>query len=113
MSSKHLSEVEAHTGSPEGRGATENKGTAMTCTSCGHAGLVESHISTAFRAGDEWAVIRDIPAIVCPTCREEFIDDATAVRLDIMRANGFASQEPSETMTVPVFTFRADRGRHS
>ncbi|HSH42640.1 MAG TPA: YgiT-type zinc finger protein, partial [Arenicellales bacterium] len=47
----------------------------MTCSACGHTGLVDSRISTVFRNGDGWAVIRDIPAVVCPGCREEFIDD--------------------------------------
>jgi len=86
--------------------------TALTCSSCGSTALAPGHISTVFRSGDKWAVIRDIPALVCGNCQEELIDDATAVRLDRMRADGFSGQEPMETMTVPVFTFGSDAGEH-
>jgi YgiT-type zinc finger domain-containing protein len=80
------------------------------CSACGRSNLVQGSISTVFQDGDAWAVIRDIPAMICPDCREEFIDDDTAVRLDMMRANGFSSQEPAETVTVPVFVYRRHDG---
>lgn len=107
---KHVTENVARPGDGEESG---NPGSGMTCSSCERAQLVESRISTVFRSGDQWAVIRDIPAMVCPNCREELIDDATAVRLDMMRANGFALEDASETMTVPVFAFPADSAPRS
>lgn len=100
----------------------ENRGAAMVCSVCGHEGLFESRIASVFRVRDGsaaiggqagLAVIRDIPAVVCPGCKEEFVDDATSVRLDRMRAGGFASETAVETMSVPVFAFRAGNGRRS
>lgn len=107
---KQATENEAHSDDGEQAG---KPGSGMTCSSCERAQLVESRISTVFRSGDDWAVIRDIPAMVCPSCREELIDDATVVRLDMMRATGFSQEEASETMTVPVFTYPAGGGRRS
>lgn len=110
---KHVSTEQTRVDDRQGAGSVEDQGPGMTCSSCGRSELVEGRISTVFRSGDEWAVIRDIPAMVCPNCQEELIDDATAVRLDMMRANGFSLEEASETMTVPVFTFPSDSGRLS
>lgn len=105
-------EIPARQGDPADVNSTEsgnsNQGATATCSVCGGTGLVETRISTAFRSGDDWAVIKHIPAIVCVACQEEFVDDATAVQLDMMRANGFSGQAPSETMTVPVYAFPSD-----
>lgn len=107
---KQITENEARAGDGEEAGDSAN---GMTCSSCERAQLVESRISTVFRSGDEWAVIRNIPAMVCPNCREELIDDATAVQLDMMRANGFALDDAPETMTVPVFAYPDGGASHS
>jgi len=111
--SKDVSTAGARDETPRDAGADDTQGAPATCSTCGSTGLVESRISTAFRSGDHWAVIKEIPAIVCSTCQEQFVDDATAVRLDMMRANGFSSQEPVDTMTVPVYAFQSDSGRRS
>lgn len=84
-----------------------------TCMACRQVGLVKGTITTVFRDGSELTVIQDIPALVCPACSEEFLDDETAMRLDLMRGKGFSGQTPVDTMTVPVYAFTAGDGRTS
>ena len=110
---KQVYAAEADPAKPENTECGDDQKSTAVCSSCGGTGLAATRISTAFRSGEHWAVIKDIPALVCRTCREEFVDDATAVRLDMMRANGFSSQEASETMTVPVYAFPSDNGNGS
>lgn len=83
---------------------------AAACPACGEADLVASPITTVFHAQGSLAVIRDIPAMVCPICHEEYLDDQTAMQLDLMRGANFAGETPAETMTVPVYSFRVGDG---
>lgn len=91
----------------DGRDSPDN---AAACPACGAAALVASPITTVFRTGESLAVIRGIPAMVCTACHEEYIDDRTAMRLDLMRGGDFAAETPAETMTVPVYAFRSGGG---
>jgi YgiT-type zinc finger domain-containing protein len=111
--SKHISTNEPPADRREEVRSAEESDTGMTCSACERSTLAESRISTVFRVRDSWAVIRNIPAMICPNCREEFVDDATAVRLDMMRGDGLAPEEASETMTVPVFDYPLDDGKRS
>lgn len=99
---------------PDERAFGANAGSADTpeaeCTRCGHAGLSESSVSTAFWRGKGLMVIRDIPALVCPACGEEFIADHVALGLDRMRGDGFRAEMATEHMEVPVFRFAGGPG---
>lgn len=87
---------------PFGPGAM---GLRIVCDHCADSVLKGTRISTAFWQGDGLVVIRNIPAMVCPTCGEEYVDDATVVALDRMRGAGFAECGAAEPLLVPVFDF--------
>lgn len=81
------------------------------CPACGGA-VRAAIVSTALWEGDSLSVVRDVPALVCGACHEHFFADATVMRLDLMRACGFASVPVVAQMTVPVFAFPAtDEGQ--
>ncbi len=67
---------------PHGDGS-DRPDNAAACPACGEADRVASPITTVFHAQGSLAVIRDIPAMVCPSCHEEYPDDQTAMRLDL------------------------------
>ena len=75
------------------------------CTRCGSGRVAAEEISTAFWAGSDLNVIRDIPALVCRACGEEFISDQTQMTLDLMRKKGFNDSAATTHMRVPVFAF--------
>ncbi|WP_191090183.1 type II toxin-antitoxin system MqsA family antitoxin [Histidinibacterium aquaticum] len=79
--------------------------TARTCRSCGSGGLEEKTIETAFWRESGLAVIRGIPALVCPSCGEEFVEDRTAFGLDRMRGRGFSGRAAVDHVSVPVFEY--------
>lgn len=81
---------------------------AATCSRCGHGGLAAEAISTAFWREKRLVVIRDIPAFVCPACREEFIADETARVLDRMGSLAYRAKAV-DRMDVPVLSFDAAR----
>lgn len=78
---------------------------AQACTKCGAGKIAEQAISIAFWQGMNPCLIRDIPALVCGACGEEFISDHTAMKLDLMRGNGFRRADAAEFIEVPVFVF--------
>lgn len=82
----------------------------IVCDRCTDSLLRRTAISTAFWQGDGLVVIRNIPAMVCPDCGEEYVDDSTVVALDRMRGNGFAGCRAADPLPVPVFDF-AEVGR--
>lgn len=83
---------------------------AAICPACGADGLAASPITTVFRTQSSFAVVRDIPAIVCQSCHEEYLDDRTATLLDLMRGGNFTGTTPTTSITVPVYAFPADAG---
>lgn len=87
---------------PEHEATKEN---APLCTRCELGALRPRHIETAFWRDGGLIVIRNIPAMVCPTCGEEYVGDRTALGLDRMRGNGFSGHSASERMIVPVFDY--------
>lgn len=111
MKHEQIADPESATERGKGNGGERAAGVG-DCPTCGKADLVASPISTVFRTTESLAVIRGIPAMVCPACREEYLDDQTATRLDIMRGRGFGRESPVATMSVPVYAFDpGDRGK--
>ncbi len=64
-----------------------------------------TRVRSAFWEGERLVVIEDIPALVCPDCREQFYDEATTMVLDLLRGDGFPEAKASSVMSVPVFSF--------
>lgn len=79
----------------------------LTCVRCAHRGLVEERISSAFWHGGGLAVIRGIPAYVCPACHEEHITEEVAAVLERMRADRFRREDAFATVEVPIFRYAA------
>lgn len=77
----------------------------LVCDHCAAGFLNPTRISTAFWRDDKLVVVRNIPAMVCPDCGEEYVDDATVVQLDSLRGRGFMGAEVIDQMAVPVFDF--------
>lgn len=77
----------------------------VACDHCGGTFLVDTRITTAFWQDGGLLVLRDVPAMVCPNCRTEYIADATAIRIDALRGNGFAGLAVADLMSVPVYAF--------
>jgi len=84
---------------------------ALRCSACGKGALARDHVRSAFWAGEGLVVIEGIPAFVCDHCGEQFFEDETAMRIDLMRGRGFPADHVAHTMTVPVFRFEAAHGR--
>lgn len=80
-------------------------GKHVLCDRCEQGLLTEQPIQTAFWRGEGLVVIRNIPAMVCQTCGEEYVADRTAIGLDRMRGNGFTSMGTVERMIVPVLHY--------
>lgn len=80
-------------------------GANVLCDRCEQGLLTEQSIRTAFWRGEGLVVIRNIPAMVCPTCGEEYVSDRTAIGLDRMRGNGFFTVSSVESMSVPVIDY--------
>lgn len=84
---------------PDGQGAQMS----APCQSCGRTGLEETLVQTALWEGERLVVVEDVPALVCHGCGERFYDDETAMRLDMLRGNGFPSDRAARVMPVEVF----------
>lgn len=77
----------------------------VVCNHCSTGILRPTRIRTAFWRGDSLVVVRNIPAMVCPDCGEEFVADPTVVQLDRLRGRGFGPTETIGQMVVPVVDF--------
>lgn len=77
------------------------------CPACGGKAAF-AHVSAVLWEGDALSVVRGVPALVCGACHDQFFADDTVMRLDLMRAGGFAGAPMVTEMTVPVFAFPAD-----
>ena len=83
------------------------------CTTCSSGYLARQNVKTAFWEGDGLIVVSGIPALVCQSCGEQYYEDDTALKLDLMRGAGFTAATAVRSMRVPVFAFAAsgrDRG---
>lgn len=50
------------------------------------------------------AVVEDIPALVCSSCREQYYDDDVSDALRNLSESGFPEAEAERTIEVPVFS---------
>jgi YgiT-type zinc finger domain-containing protein len=76
------------------------------CAECGAPNLHSARVRSAFWHDDRLVVVDDIPALVCDACGEQFYDDNTVVRLDLLRGDGFPRERAQSELIVPVFSFR-------
>lgn len=77
------------------------------CPACGGK-VAFALVSAVLWEGDTLSVVRGVPALVCGACHDQFFADDTVMRLDLLRAGGFADTPRVTEMTVPVFAFPAD-----
>lgn len=53
----------------------------MICLICRQAEIVDGLTSVMFERGEMRLVVNNVPARVCPSCSESYVDDETAVQL--------------------------------
>jgi YgiT-type zinc finger domain-containing protein len=53
----------------------------MTCLICRQAELDEGLTSVTFERGEFRLVVNEVPARVCPSCGEAYVEQGTAVQL--------------------------------
>lgn len=70
--------------------------------------MVEGPVHSAFWHDERLVVVEGIPALVCRRCGEQFYDDATAIRLDLLRGSGFPVERARRVIEVPVFAYAGD-----
>lgn len=80
-------------------------GKHVLCDRCENGLLTEQAIRTAFWRDEGLVVVRNIPAMVCQTCGEEYVADRTAIGLDGMRGRGFPATGSVDRMIVPVVDY--------
>lgn len=66
--------------------------------------MASSVVRTAIWMGDRLAVVEDIPALTCPTCVEQFYDDAVSDALRRLTESGFPAEDAVREVLVPVFS---------
>lgn len=77
-----------------------------SCGQCGGHDIRGELVRSAFWHGDRLVVVEDIPAAVCGNCHEQFYDDATVMRIDLLRGDGFPPEKAVRELRVPVFSLR-------
>lgn len=75
------------------------------CDRCPDHVLQPATIRTAFWQGEGLVVVQGIPAMACPHCGTEYVDDATVVRLDRLRAGNLRDRTQAPPLLVPVYDF--------
>ena len=96
MSDKPMTPVAGH--------QNESPVASCVCPSCG--GPAQSRtVSSVFWHGEEAFMIRGVPAMICATCGEDFISDATARELDRIREIGIGGATSNLRISLPVFNF--------
>ena len=53
----------------------------MICLICRQADVISEFTSVAFERGEMRVVINSVPANVCPSCGEAYMDEAVAVQV--------------------------------
>ena len=53
----------------------------MTCLICRQAELVDGFTSVAFKRGEMRLVVNNVPARLCPSCGEAYVEEDVAVQL--------------------------------
>ncbi len=100
-----LSEHKA--GMPEGD-LPAGIGADLTCSACSSGRLVPDRVKSAFWDDERLVVVEDIPALVCNTCGEQYLDDEAALQLDLMKGRGFPKEKAAREITVPVFAYNGE-----
>ena len=77
---------------------------AARCENCGSSKIRTDRVRSAFWHQDQLVVVEDIPALVCDGCHERFYDDASIVKLDLLRGAGFPPEQSCGELRVPVFS---------
>jgi YgiT-type zinc finger domain-containing protein len=80
------------------------------CEACGSPNLRSEPVRSALWHRDRLVVIEDITALVCGDCHEQFYDDATVTRIDLLRGEGFPPAQARAVLEVPVFSLRLRAG---
>ncbi|WP_171060963.1 type II toxin-antitoxin system MqsA family antitoxin [Poseidonocella sp. HB161398] len=75
----------------------------VLCSRCETGVLEPLATRTVFWRGDALMVVRNVPAMACPHCGEEYVDARTAARLGRMRAAG--PVHGAVSMLVPVIDY--------
>jgi YgiT-type zinc finger domain-containing protein len=87
--------------------AAPAEGEVARCTACEGGVLARESVNTAFWQGKRLVVVEGIPALVCQSCGEQYYEDETAMKLDLMRGRGLRTSEAVRKIEVPVFAFEA------
>lgn len=70
-----------------------------TCVRCGGK-LREKNVEIHRRWGEQWYIVRNVPARVCDECQEEYYRADTLKRIDDMRDEIINSPEHTEIPTM-------------
>jgi YgiT-type zinc finger domain-containing protein len=90
----------------EFRDATEPRGAASpACPRCGGP-LSPQAVSTVLWQSGSPAIVEDVPAHACPSCMEQFYDEAVSDALRRLAENPFDRSAAERIIAVPVFSLR-------
>ncbi|MGR3322995.1 MAG: type II toxin-antitoxin system MqsA family antitoxin [Pseudooceanicola sp.] len=94
---------ESLSGSPAGaqRFAPEDP----RCDACAAGLLRRRCVDMAFWSGGRLVMVRDVPALVCDRCGEQYTQDEVAMRLDMMRGADFRHAQKIGQEEVPVYGY--------
>ncbi|MGB4827251.1 MAG: type II toxin-antitoxin system MqsA family antitoxin [Paracoccaceae bacterium] len=106
-----LSDHSSQMQEPHAASATEAPPEQAMCTACSRGVLARQEVKTAFWEGERLVIVDGIPALVCQGCGEQFYEDQTAMKLDLMRGSGFSTENAARMMSVPVFEFATPEAR--
>lgn len=99
-------DVSRQTETAQGAGEPPQQQLPDTCGQCGGRDIRGELVRSAFWEGDRLVVVEDIPAAVCVNCHEQYYDDATVMRIDLLRGDGFPPEAAVRELRVPVFSLR-------
>ena len=80
----------------------DQEGTLMRCVICQYGENESGTTTVALTRGETTIVIRDVPAQICTTCGEEYVDASTGRRL-----SQIAEQAVNEGVQVDVRHYQA------
>ena len=81
-----------------------------SCAACNSGRLVHDRVKSAFWEGERLVVVENIPALVCTTCGEQYLDDEAVLQLDLMKGGGFPKEKAMREITVQVFDYGGEGG---
>ena len=59
----------------------------MTCSTCGRKGVRIRRITRSYGRGKGEYLVRNIPTVLCPHCKESYVTAATLHELERIKAN--------------------------